>query len=96
MQLHRELEVGYCRSVTISTDNITETNEYRTGVGAHSPFCPTCHARCRRIWTFAGIQRCRAKADDSPHVIVLEPVLVIYKIYNRSWCLGRPTLEELR
>src|SRR5262245_19828774 len=26
VQLHRELEVGYCRLVTISTDNITETN----------------------------------------------------------------------
>ena len=36
--LHRELEVGYCRLVTISTDNITETNEYRTGVGGHWPF----------------------------------------------------------
>src|SRR5258707_3358594 len=37
-QLHRELEVAYCRLVTITTDNITETNEYRTGVGAHWPF----------------------------------------------------------
>ena len=36
--LHRELEVGYCRLVTISTDNLTETNEYRSGVGAHWPF----------------------------------------------------------
>src|SRR5271166_955267 len=27
--LHREMEVGYCRLVTISTDNITQTNEYR-------------------------------------------------------------------
>jgi len=38
VQLHRELEVAYCRLVTITTDNITETNEYRTGVGAHWPF----------------------------------------------------------
>ena len=38
VQLHRELEVGYCRLVTISTDNITETNEFRTGVGAHWTF----------------------------------------------------------
>src|SRR5271156_1779010 len=38
VELHRELEVGYCRLVTISTDNITVTNEYRTGVGAHWPF----------------------------------------------------------
>src|SRR5215207_1805172 len=30
-----------------------------------------------------------------PHVIVLEPGLVIYKIYNGHWFFGRP-LEELR
>ena len=29
---HRELEVAYCRLVTISTDNISETSEYRNGV----------------------------------------------------------------
>jgi hypothetical protein len=51
VQLHRELEVGYSRLVTISTDNITETNEYGTGVGAHWPSCPTLDARGRRIWT---------------------------------------------
>ena len=28
VELHREMEVGYCRLVTISTDNITETNEF--------------------------------------------------------------------
>lgn len=27
VQLHRETEVGYCWLVTISTDNLTETNE---------------------------------------------------------------------
>ena len=31
-----------------------------------------------------------------PHTIVLEPGLVIYKIYNGYWFFGRPTLEELR
>src|ERR1700680_340297 len=38
VELHRELEVAYCRLVTISTDNITETNEYSSGVGAPWPF----------------------------------------------------------
>jgi len=28
IELHREIEVGYCRLVTISTDNITQTKEY--------------------------------------------------------------------
>jgi len=38
VQLHHEMEVGYSRLVTISTDNIVTTNEYRTGVGAHWTF----------------------------------------------------------
>src|SRR5467141_152126 len=38
LELHREIEVVYCRLVTISTDNVMETDEYRTGVGAHWPF----------------------------------------------------------
>src|SRR5258708_12622711 len=38
VQLHREMEVGYCRLVTMSTDNLIETNELRSGVGAHWTF----------------------------------------------------------
>src|SRR5260370_22479402 len=38
LQLHREMEAGYCRLVTISTDNLLETNQIRSGVRANSPF----------------------------------------------------------
>src|SRR6478735_2208365 len=38
LELHREMEVGYCRMVTITTDTILQTNEYRSGMGAHWPF----------------------------------------------------------
>src|SRR6516162_8350608 len=38
VQLHRELEVGYCRLVTLTTQNITQTSEFRSGVDAHWPF----------------------------------------------------------
>jgi hypothetical protein len=31
-----------------------------------------------------------------PHVIALEPGLVIFKIYNGYWFFGRPTFEEVR
>src|SRR5260370_155023 len=31
-----------------------------------------------------------------PHVIVLDPGLIILKIYNGYWSFGRPTIEELR
>ncbi len=94
-QLHRELEVGYCRMVTISTDNITAMNEFRTGVDAH--------------WTFLSdegrmIQKDLDIAEYTdplhnpmvPHTIVLEPGLVVYKVYMGYWFFGRPTVEDLR
>ncbi len=95
LQLHREMEVGYCRLVTISTDNITDTNEFRTGVGAHWPFL----SDPRRI-----IQKELDIAEYTdpqhnpmiPHTIVIEPGLVIYKIYMGYWFFGRPTVEDLR
>jgi hypothetical protein len=31
-----------------------------------------------------------------PHTLVLEPGLVIFKIYMGYWFFGRPTVEELR
>src|SRR5260221_3912029 len=37
VELHRELEVAYCRLVTISTDNIHQTNENRSGDRGHWP-----------------------------------------------------------
>jgi peroxiredoxin len=95
LELHREMEVGYCRLVTISTDNITETNEYRSGVGAHWPFLSDTR---RIVQKDLDITEYTDPAHNPmiPHVIVLEPGLVIYKIYNGYWFFGRPTLEELR
>ena len=91
VQLHREMEVAYTRLVTISTDNITETNEYRSGVGAHWPFLSDPGRMVQKDLDIA-------EYTDSlhnpmiPHVIVLEPGLVIYKVYNGYWFWGRPTM----
>jgi peroxiredoxin len=95
LALHREIEVGYCRLVTISTDNLTETSEFRTGVGAHWPLL----SDARRV-----VQKDLDIAEYTdpvhnpmiPHTIVLEPNLVIYKIYMGYWFFGRPTIEEPR
>lgn len=95
VQLHREMEVGYCRLVTISTDNITETNEFRTGVGAHWPFLSDAGRKVQKDLDIA--EYTDAKHNPMiPHTLVLEPQLVIYKIYMGYWFFGRPTVEELR
>jgi hypothetical protein len=87
------MEVGYCRLVTISTDNITETKEYRTGVGAHWPFL----SDTRRI-----VQKDLDIAEYTdpvhnpmiPHVIVLEQENAlnwkIQKLHNRLVSSSNP------
>jgi peroxiredoxin len=95
VQLHREMEVGYCRLVTISTDNITETNEYRSGVGAHWPFLSDPGRIVQKDLDIAEYTD-PGHNPMIPHVVVLEPGRVIYKIYNGYWFFGRPTVEDLR
>jgi len=95
VQLHREMEIGYCRLVTISTDNLLETNEFRNGVGAHWPFLSDVG---RKVQKELDIVEYTDPTHNPmiPYTIVLEPGLVVYKIYNGYWFFGRPTVEELR
>src|SRR5678810_482336 len=95
MQLYREMQVGYCRLVTISTDNLLETNEFRSGVGAPWTFLSDAGRKLLKDLDIAEY----TGPDHNPmipHTIVLEPGLRIYKIYNGYWFFGRPTVEELR
>jgi peroxiredoxin len=95
VQLHREMEVGYCRLVTISTDNLLETNELRTGVAAHWPFLSDPKRTVQKDLDVAEYTDPHHN-PMIPHTIVLEPGLVVFKIYNGYWFFGRPTVEELR
>ena len=76
--------MAYCRLVTISTDNITETNEYRSGVDAHWPFLSDPGRMVQKDLDIAEYTD-PLHNPMIPHVIVLEPRLVIYKIYNGYW-----------
>jgi len=95
VQLHREMEVGYCRLVTISTDNLLETNENRTAVDAHWPFLSDAGRTVQKDLDIAEYTD-PAHNPMIPHTIVLEPGLIVFKIYNGYWFFGRPTVEELR
>jgi peroxiredoxin len=95
LQLHREMEVGYCRLVTISTDNLLETHELRTGVGAHWPFLSDPGRKVQKDLDIAEYTD-PTHNPMIPHTLVLEPGLIVYKVYNGYWFFGRPTVEELR
>src|SRR5579864_9108543 len=94
VQLHRELEVAYCRLVTISTDNLTETNENRSGVGAQWPFLSDPGRIVQKDLDIAEYTDPEHN-PMIPHTLVLKPGLVIHRIYNGYWFWGRPSVVDL-
>src|SRR3984893_19541367 len=71
------------------------TNEYRTGVCAHWTFLSDPGRKVQKDLDIAEYTD-REHNPMIPHVIVLEPGLVVFEIYNGHWFFGRPTIEELR
>jgi peroxiredoxin len=95
VRLFHEMEVGYCRLVTISTDNLLETNEFRAAAGAHWPFLSDPGRKVQKDLDIAEYTD-PTHNPMVPHTIVLEPGLIVNKIYMGYWFFGRPTVEELR
>ena len=92
---HREIAVAYTQIVTISTDNILETKEFRLSVGAPWTFLSDAG---RKIQKDLDIQEYTDATHDPmiPHTLVLKPGLVIHSLYMGYWYWGRPSIEELR
>jgi peroxiredoxin len=95
VELHREMTVGYCRMVTISTDNLLELNEFRSGVGAHWTFLSDTPRKIQKDLDIAEYTD-TMNNPMVPHTLVLEPGLRVLSVYNGYWFFGRPTVEELR
>jgi len=95
LQLAREMEVGYCKLVTISTDKLLESSEFRSGVGAHWPFLSDPERTIQKDLDIAEYTD-PLHNPMIPHTIVLEPGLIVFNVYMGYWFFGRPTVEELR
>jgi peroxiredoxin len=90
-----ELEVGYCRFVTISTDPVLASAEWRQRLDAHWPFLSD---QQRVLQRELEIREYTDPEHDPmiPHTLLLEPGLVVHQIYMGYWYWGRPTPEEVR
>ncbi|MBI4260409.1 MAG: redoxin domain-containing protein [Actinobacteria bacterium] len=95
VEFHPELKVGYTKLVTISTDNLMETNEFRDGLGAPWPFLSD---PGRKVQKELDIKEYTDPHNDPmiPYTIVLEPGLKVYRVYNGYWYWGRPSIDDLR
>ena len=94
-QFQSEVAVAYTGMVTISTDNIAVTREFRASVGAHWTFLSDAG---RKVQKDLDIQEYTDPYHDPmiPHTLVLKPGLRIHSIYNGYWYWGRPSIEDLR
>ncbi len=89
VQFHREMEVAYSRLVTISTDNIAETNECRAGVGAHWTFLSDAGRRVQKDLDIAEYTD-PVHNPMIPYTLVLEPGLDRLQDLQRILVLGPP------
>lgn len=90
-----KIAVGYTKLVTITTDNLLELNEFRQSVGAQWTFVSDPR---RTVQKELNIAEYTDPTHDPmiPHTIVLEPGLVVHRIYNGYWFWGRPSPDDLR
>src|SRR5579872_3986820 len=90
-----KIAISYTQIATISTDDHHTLQEFRASVGAQ--------------WTFLSdpdrtVQKDLDIAEYTdpqhnpmiPYTLVLEPGLIVFKIYCGYWFFGRPSIEELR
>ena len=92
---YSKIAVAYTQIVTISTDNILETIEFRASVGAQWTFLSDAG---RKVQKDLDIQEYTDPHHDPmvPHTLVLAPGLVIHSVYNGYWFWGRPSFDDLR
>lgn len=95
MELEAELAVAYTKVVAISVDSPAAVRETRDAIGANFPILSDETRRWQRELDLEEYTDQKHR-PYIPYTFLLEPELVIYKIYNGYWFWGRPTVEDLR
>jgi len=92
--LYPQIAVAYTQIVTISTDDVLRTREFRASVGAQWTFLSDAG---RRVQKELDVPEYTDPYHDPmvPHTFVLTPRLVIHSVYNGYWFWGRPSTAEL-
>ena len=94
-RFYPQIAVAYTQIVTISTDNILETNEFRASVGAQWTFLSDAGRHVQKDLDIAEYTD-PFHNPMIPHTFVLKPGLVIHSFYNGYWYWGRPSTDDLR
>jgi cold shock CspA family protein/peroxiredoxin len=96
VQFQSELAVNYGKLVTVSADPPLVQAAFRAGLGAEWPFLSDERREVIKHINILDETEGEYAYTARPYTFVLRPDLIIHKIYNGWFFVGRPTLEELR
>lgn len=88
--------MNYCHLAVISTDPPEVSGALRAGLGATFAFLSDDERRAVVELDIVDETDRAHPRIAIPYSFSLGPDLVIHKIYDGGWFVGRPTLEELR
>jgi hypothetical protein len=87
--------VAYTKVVAISVDPPATVLETKNALKAHFPILSDESRRWQRELDLLEYTD-QKHLPYIPYAFLLEPGLIIHKIYNGYWFWGRPTMEDLR
>ena len=96
VELQGELDINYCHLAVISTDAPEISSAFRAGLGATFTFLSDHERRAVRKLDIVDETDRNHPRIAYPWSFSIGPDLVIHKVYDGGWFVGRPTLEELR
>ncbi|MDW3191443.1 MAG: redoxin domain-containing protein [Cytophagales bacterium] len=91
-----ELNVNFCKLVSVSADEPKVSSAFRAGLGAQWTFFSDTERKVIKELNILDETEGEYAYRSLPYTFVLKPNLEIHKIYNGWYFVGRPTLEELR
>ncbi|GAB4247641.1 MAG: hypothetical protein Kow00129_08230 [Thermoleophilia bacterium] len=94
-EMEVEFDLGLVKVCVITTDDTLEARELRQKLHVGFPILSDTERTVQRDLDIKEYTDTRHDVMI-PHTIVLEPGLVINKVYNGYWFWGRPTQEDLR
>ena len=94
VKFHEWCPVAFTEVVTILPNELHDTYKLRISTGAHWTFLADTDLDVQRT---LDINEYTDPHHDPmiPHTLVLEPGLIVYKIYNGYWFWGRPSPYKL-
>ena len=96
IHLQPEMRINYCKLITVSVDDKTNTNETRDALAAQWPFLMDPDRRLLYELQMVDTTDPAHGEVYVPYSFSLDQDRTIHKIYNGWYYVGRPTVEDIR